>query len=91
VLRDLPRPGKPLAYSSEVRARLIAKVCTRPPYTRTVSAASAGPMRSSSCERVPDAVCDQLGLEAVDEGLALALSNSSASSDGRRKAPGNVS
>jgi transposase len=32
-LRDLPRPGKPLAYSSEVRARLIAKACTRPPDT----------------------------------------------------------
>lgn len=32
-LRDLPRPGKPLAYSSEVRARLIAKACTRPPQT----------------------------------------------------------
>jgi transposase len=30
-LSDLPRPGKPLAYSSEVRARLIAKACTRPP------------------------------------------------------------
>jgi hypothetical protein len=32
-LRDLPRPGKPLLYSSEVRAKLIAKACTRPPET----------------------------------------------------------
>ena len=32
-LRDLPRPGKPLVYSSEERARLIAKACTRPPDT----------------------------------------------------------
>lgn len=32
-LRDLPRPGKPLAFSSEVRAKLIAKACTRPPDT----------------------------------------------------------
>ena len=32
-LRDLPRPGKPLAYSCEERARLIAKACTRPPDT----------------------------------------------------------
>ena len=32
-LRDLPRPGKPLLYSSEVRAKLIAKACTRPPDT----------------------------------------------------------
>ena len=32
-LRDLPRPGKPLVYSSEVRAKLIAKACTRPPDT----------------------------------------------------------
>lgn len=32
-LRDLPRPGKPLTYSSEVRAQLIAKACTRPPET----------------------------------------------------------
>ena len=32
-LRDLPRPGKPLVYSSEVRAKLIAKACTRPPQT----------------------------------------------------------
>lgn len=32
-LLDLPRPGKPLTYSSEERARLIAKACTRPPDT----------------------------------------------------------
>jgi transposase len=32
-LGDLPRPGKPLTYSQEVRARLIAKACTRPPET----------------------------------------------------------
>jgi transposase len=32
-LRDLPRPGKPLTYSSEDRARLIAKACTKPPET----------------------------------------------------------
>ena len=32
-LGDLPRPGKPLIYSSEVRAKLIAKACTRPPKT----------------------------------------------------------
>jgi transposase len=32
-LCDLPRPGKPLTYSSEDRARLIAKACTRPPDT----------------------------------------------------------
>jgi transposase len=32
-LRDLPRPGKPLTYSSEQRARLIAKACTKPPET----------------------------------------------------------
>lgn len=32
-LFDLPRPGKPLTYSSEERARLIAKACTRPPET----------------------------------------------------------
>ncbi|MHB1834680.1 MAG: IS630 family transposase [Solirubrobacteraceae bacterium] len=30
-LGDLPRPGKPLVYSSEQRARLIAKACTKPP------------------------------------------------------------
>src|ERR1019366_10699034 len=30
-LRDLPRSGKPLIYSQAVRARLIAKACTRPP------------------------------------------------------------
>ena len=29
-LFDLPRSGKPLIYSSEVRAKLIAKACTRP-------------------------------------------------------------
>ena len=32
-LCDLPRPGKPLTYSSEDRAKLIAKACTRPPET----------------------------------------------------------
>jgi transposase len=32
-LDDLPRSGKPLVYSQEVRARLIAKACTRPPAT----------------------------------------------------------
>jgi transposase len=32
-LFDLPRPGKPLTYSCEERARLIAKACTRPPDT----------------------------------------------------------
>jgi transposase len=32
-LSDLPRSGKPLIYSQEVRARLIAKACTRPPET----------------------------------------------------------
>ena len=32
-LADLPRPGKPLAFSQEDRARLIAKACTRPPDT----------------------------------------------------------
>jgi transposase len=32
-LGDLPRSGKPLTYSQEVRARLIAKACTRPPET----------------------------------------------------------
>jgi transposase len=32
-LSDLPRPGKPLTHSSEVRAKLIAKACTRPPDT----------------------------------------------------------
>ena len=29
-LSDLPRPGKPLVHGPEVRARLIAKACTRP-------------------------------------------------------------
>ena len=29
-LQDLPRPGKPLVYDHAVRARLIAKACTRP-------------------------------------------------------------
>ncbi|MBK5220544.1 MAG: helix-turn-helix domain containing protein, partial [Thermoleophilia bacterium] len=29
-LEDLPRPGKPLVYDHAVRARLIAKACTRP-------------------------------------------------------------
>jgi transposase len=29
-LRDLPRPGKPLTYSCEDRARLIVKACTKP-------------------------------------------------------------
>ncbi len=32
-LDDMPRSGKPLVYSQEVRARLIAKACTRPPAT----------------------------------------------------------
>ena len=32
-LGDLPRSGKPLIHSQEVRARLIAKACTRPPET----------------------------------------------------------
>lgn len=32
-LRDLPRPGKPLVHGHEVRARLVAKACTRPPQT----------------------------------------------------------
>lgn len=32
-LRDLPRSGKPLIHSQVVRARLIAKACTRPPAT----------------------------------------------------------
>jgi transposase len=32
-LSDLPRSGKPLTYSQAVRARLIAKACTRPPAT----------------------------------------------------------
>jgi putative transposase len=30
-LDDMPRSGKPLVYSQKVRARLIAKACTRPP------------------------------------------------------------
>jgi transposase len=34
-LSDLPRSGKPLTYSQEVRARLIAKACTRPPEAST--------------------------------------------------------
>ena len=29
-LRDRPRSGRPLAHGPEVRARLIAKACTRP-------------------------------------------------------------
>jgi len=33
ALSDLPRSGKPLIHSQEVRARLIAKACTRPPET----------------------------------------------------------
>ena len=33
ALTDLPRSGKPLIHSQEVRARLIAKACTRPPET----------------------------------------------------------
>jgi len=32
-LRDLPRSGKPLTFSQAVRARLIAKACTRPAAT----------------------------------------------------------
>jgi len=32
-LGDLPRSGKPLIYSQQDRARLIAKACTRPPET----------------------------------------------------------
>ena len=32
-LSDLPRSGKPLVHSQEVRARLIAKACARPPET----------------------------------------------------------
>ena len=32
-LCDLPRPGKPLVHDAAVRARLIAKACTRPPET----------------------------------------------------------
>ena len=32
-LRDAPRPGPPLTHGAEVRARLIAKACTRPPAT----------------------------------------------------------
>jgi transposase len=32
-LRDAPRPGPPLTHGPEVRARLIAKACTRPPAT----------------------------------------------------------
>jgi hypothetical protein len=34
ALSDLPRSGKPLIHSQEVRARLIAKACTRPPETQ---------------------------------------------------------
>ncbi len=33
ALGDLPRSGKPLIYSQQDRARLIAKACTRPPET----------------------------------------------------------
>lgn len=29
-LNDLPRPGAPLTYGPEIRAKLIAKACTRP-------------------------------------------------------------
>jgi transposase len=32
-LADKPRPGKPLVHGAAVRARLIAKACTRPPDT----------------------------------------------------------
>jgi transposase len=32
-LRDAPRSGAPLTHGPEVRARLIAKACTRPPET----------------------------------------------------------
>ena len=32
-LRDAPRSGPPLRYGPQVRARLIAKACTRPPAT----------------------------------------------------------
>jgi transposase len=32
-LRDAPRPGPPLTHGPEIRARLIAKACTRPPAT----------------------------------------------------------
>jgi transposase len=30
-LRDAPRPGRPLVHRAEVRARLVALACTRPP------------------------------------------------------------
>jgi hypothetical protein len=32
-LRDLPKAGRPLTHGPEVRARLIALACTRPPDT----------------------------------------------------------
>ena len=32
-LRDAPRPGRPLVHGPQVRARLIALACTRPPET----------------------------------------------------------
>lgn len=34
-LRDKPRSGRPLTHGPEVRARLIAKACTRPPDTES--------------------------------------------------------
>ena len=33
ALRDAPRPGRPLVHGAEVRAKLIALACTRPPAT----------------------------------------------------------
>ncbi len=40
-LRDAPRSGAPLTHGPEVRARLIAKACTRPPETPEGAAARA--------------------------------------------------
>ena len=34
-LSDAPRPGRPLVHGPEVRARLVALACTRPPETPT--------------------------------------------------------
>src|SRR4051812_36299691 len=33
-LRDRPKTGRPLTHGQDVRARLIALACTRPPNTR---------------------------------------------------------
>src|SRR3989304_3256395 len=61
-LKDAPRPGRRLVHGPEVRARLVALACTRPPETPSglrrerwthAELAEAGGMSESQAHAIP--------------------------------------